>query len=245
MRVSWSQLATLLLSISSCLLAFGALAQVDGLLTNGGFEDPYLTLDGEPLREVADGWTPWHVDGQGSPSWRERQPSYLMASDDDDLVREGIAAQLIASYYETHDAGLYQVIDDGIVEGMHLEFSAYARVWSNATEDRAQSEYDGDVFVQVGVDPTGGRDPASENIVWSTLTERYDEYQRHAVKVVAAGDDMTVFLRSWVLRPQAYSQVRWDEAQLRILNDGQPNPSASPIASAKTYRATATPAPDG
>ncbi len=245
MRVSQLKIVAFLVGISTLLLVFVALAQDDGLLTNGGFEEPYLTLDGEPLREVPDGWTPWHVDGQGSPRWRNRQPAYLMVSEGDDLVREGEAAQLLASYYETHDAGLYQVIDDGIAAGMHLEFSAYARVWSNATEDRAQSEYDGDVFVQVGIDPDGGRDPASENIVWSMLTERYDEYVRHVVKAVAVEDKVTVFLRSWVLKPQAYSQVHWDEAQLRVLNAGRPNPDVTIIAGVKTYRTTATPAPDG
>lgn len=242
-QTSYRQLA-ILIGVILLLLVFRVFAQDDGLLTNGGFEEPYLTLDGEPLREVASGWTPWHVEDSGSPRWRNRQPTYQLAKGEE-LIVEGLVTQLISSYYETHDGGLFQVIEEGITAGMNLEFSAYAHVWSNAIEDRSQSEHDGDVFVQIGVDPTGGSDPASENIIWSVLTERYDEYQRHSVKVMTTREKVTVFLRSIVLKPQAYSQVRWDHARLRILNRTLPSPSTTLVPHSKHHHKPASPSSDG
>ena len=225
-------------------------AQEINLLSNGGFEEPYITLDGDPLRDVAAEWNPWHMEGPGSPSWQNRQPSYSSMDDEGD-VREGSFAQRVASFYETHEAGMYQVVETGITIGMKLEFSAYAHVWSNASEDRSVSEYDGDVFVQVGIDPSGGSDPSSNEIIWSTLTERYDEYIQHVVSAVSKSNQVTVYVRSLVLKPQAYSQILWDDAILREVEATTGTASVTPIPNLtviprhqKLFEVTKTATPD-
>ena len=212
---------TIAFSLLICIRGIGA--QEMSLLKNGDFEGNFLTLDGEPLRIVAEGWHPWHQENPAKPRWQNRQPTYRRSdAAEDGWVKTGEAAQLIASYYETHDAGLYQVVQSGILPGMHLEFSAYARVWSNSYAGRDSSEDAGTIFIQIGVDPTGGRDPQNEAIVWSPPVKHYDEYHQHRVKATAQGKTVTVFLRSWVLKPVAYSEIRWDAAELRILRVGVP-----------------------
>lgn len=243
---SWCILICFIIGISGNFVN----AQETNLLRNGGFEEPFITLDGDPLRDVASEWNPWHVEGSGSPNWQHQQPSYSSV-DDEDYVREGSFAQRMASFYETHEAGMYQMVETGIAIGVKLEFSAYARVWSNASEDRSVSEYDGDVFVQVGIDPSGGSDPSSDEIVWSTLTERYDEYLQHVVRAVSKSNQVTVYVRSIVLKPQAYNQILWDDAILREVKSRTGTATATPTINLtaipqneKLYEVTKTPAPD-
>ncbi|MCA9994635.1 MAG: hypothetical protein KDE56_02735 [Anaerolineales bacterium] len=68
---------------------------------------------------------------------------------------------------------------------------------------------------RVGIDPTGGRDPRSDKVVWGTEAHIYNAY--HAVPSVSAqavGDKATVFLESQTLWPLKHNDAYWDEAQL-------------------------------
>src|SRR5690348_452899 len=62
------------------LVLLPAQAQGQNLLTNPGFEKPFVTLDGNPPRQVAQGWSPWNLSGGQSTS-ENIQPSYFPASD--------------------------------------------------------------------------------------------------------------------------------------------------------------------
>jgi LysM repeat protein len=232
------------------LLATGrTFAQGQNLLTNPGFEPPYSTLTGNPPPQVAQGWQPWWV--SGGPSESENvQPEYYRASDVSSAVggvpriRSGQDAQLYYSFFATHDGGLYQQVS-GVTAGTPLRFSAYVYVWSSSFDDPNRSENDGGVVVQVGIDPNGGTDGTSANIVWSqAIANQYDAYNLYSVDATPTGNRVTVFIRSTVSTPVKNNNIYVDDASLTATGAGQATQSAPPTATQTPKpAATNTPVP--
>ncbi len=214
-RAVYSGLVLLILSLP---VATGVRAQADNVLNNPGFEEDFQEQDDNPLLKVAEGWTSWYraAEGDNAAAWELVQPEYGPARDVDEHahIREGETSQVIRSFYATFDAGLLQEIADVEVNSW-LRFSANAWVWSSVLDDPEQSEDDGDVFVQVGIDPDGGTDPDSEEIVWSEISyELYDGWREYAVVTQATGEEVSVFVRALVGQPVRNTHVWIDETQL-------------------------------
>jgi hypothetical protein len=181
------------------------------LLVNPGFES-FAAFNGNPPGEVAQGWTAWSITGGSAPSY-QLQPAYRQTAPNSARIRGGINAQQISSDFATHIGGLYQSLSD-ITPGSSVRFSVYAYVWSSSFADPDVSEQDGDVTLQVGIDPTGGTDPQSANIVWSEPVKQYDEYNEYIVTTQAQSSTVTVFIRSAVDFPVQASTVYLDDANL-------------------------------
>lgn len=199
-------------------VATGVRAQAENVLSNPGFEEDFQEEDDNPLLQVAGGWTAWYraAEGEDAASWELLQPEYAPARDEDEhaRIREGESSQVIRTFYATFDAGLLQEVAD-VEANSWLRFSANAWVWSSVLDDPEQSEDDGDVFVQVGIDPDGGTDPDSEEIVWSEISyELYDGWREYAVVTQAAGEEVSVFVRAQVGQPVRNTHVWIDETQL-------------------------------
>ena len=200
--------------------AAGANAQAVNVLTNPGFEESFTVRDGDQFVRVAEGWTPWHREAEGEDAftWELIQPEYQSASDTDESshIREGEYSQLLRSFYATFDAGLLQEYE-GVEVNSWLRFSASAWVWSSKLDDPLQSEADGDVFVQVGIDPDGGTDGESEDIVWSEITyELYDGWRDFVVVTQATAETITVFIRVLVGQPVRNNFVWLDDTKLYL-----------------------------
>lgn len=206
---------TVWLLCAGCLilaLSISVNAQDGNLLQNPGFEEPFNTLDGDPPRQVAQGWTPWHVPAaEGAPTYERRQPEYEPSAD---RIQEGSSSQLIGAFFATHDGGVYQRVT-GITPGETLRFSIFAYVWSSMSDNRDSSIENGDVMVQVGIDPTGGTDPGGEAIVWSPEgIEEYDAFNEYTVEAEAQADAVTVFVRTAIGVPVANTAIYLDQASL-------------------------------
>jgi len=226
------------------LLAWGpAQAQSTNLLTNPGFEQPFSTVDGDPPREVAQGWVPWHVPAPaGSPSFFNRQPEYYPTAPDTARIHSGSDAQQVLSFFAVHTGGVFQRVT-GIAPGAELEFSAYAYIWSTTFDEPDVSEEDGDVVVDVGIDPTGGTDGESENIVWSSSVESddsYDAYKQYTVQATAQGSAVTVFIRTQAGVPVKHNNIYLDDASLTAVGGDTSGPTAT---TAPTEQASNTPVP--
>ena len=209
-----------LMLIVLMLFAAGANAQALNVLTNPGFEDDFTERDDDPLLQVAEGWTHWHraAEGEDAATWELILPEYQSASatDESSHIREGESAQLLRAFYATFDAGLLQEIE-GVKVDSWLRFSVSAWVWSSRMDDPLQSESDGDVFVQVGIDPDGGTDGESEDIAWSEITyELYDGWRDFVVVTQATGKTVTVFIRVLVGQPVRNNFVWLDDAKLYL-----------------------------
>jgi hypothetical protein len=137
------------------------------LLTNPGFEDPYVPFQGDTTRMVANGWSAWHVPQRaGDEGFRNLKPEYQPASASNPArIRNGSNAQEYFSFFATHTGGLYQQVE--VPAGSTVDFSAHIYAWSTRFDNLDQSEDPGRVQVQVGIDPNGGTDGESERIIWS------------------------------------------------------------------------------
>lgn len=214
--VSWT--------ITILLVAFAFLnpaqaQQGQNLLTNPGFEKPFVTVDGNPPRQVAQGWSPWNIGGGQSAS-ENVQPEYYPASDVTNglgvpRIRGGSDAQQYHSFFATHDGGVFQRVT-GITKGAQLRFSAYIYVWSSTFDDVNKSEGDGSIVVEVGIDPTGGTSGDSTSIVWSAPAIQYDSYNEYSVTATAQENAVTVFVRSTVSTPVKNNNIYVDDASLTI-----------------------------
>lgn len=230
---------------------------ITNLLANGDFEGDFIELEGAEPRKVAESWTPWHVAPSGSsPSFANHDPNYDEETDRIRLDEDG-KAQKYFTLFATHQGGIYQEVDS-LTSGTTYRFSVYAYVWSSSFEDIEVSEDPGDVVVRVGIDPNGGTDGESSDIVWSTAaTFFYDAYRQYAVIATAESTSVTVFVESTVGEPRANNYIYLDDAVLEVAsetvvvvehtptsetNTGLVNDTATPTAAPS---ATDTPAADG
>lgn len=207
-------LSLLLTLLSVSLLLFPTLAQEDdsaNLLTNPGFEEPYVEQEGILPRQVAEGWTAWNLPPENT------QPEYAPSSATNaDRVREGDEAQRYFSFFSPHVAGLYQVVS-GLTAGEEVNFSIYAYTFSsNDAEAVDESEDPCGITVEVGIDPTGGEDSESAAIVWSDAVEDCDAYNLYSISAVPEGDTVTVYVRTNASVGRLTSEVYLDEASLTV-----------------------------
>lgn len=215
-RLSIIFIMSLLLFIS---ISFSQDNTVTNLLQNGDFEGNFAELDGADPRNVAESWTPWHIAAsETSPSFANHDPNYDEETDRVRLDEDG-KAQKYFTLFATHQGGIYQEVDS-LTSGTTYRFSIYAYVWSSSFEDVDVSEDPGDVVVRVGIDPNGGTDGASEDIIWSTAaTFFYDAYRQYAVIATAESASVTVFVESTVGEPRDNNYIYLDDAVLEVASE--------------------------
>ena len=215
-------------------ISFGQGGEASNLLENGDFEGEFTELDGADPRNVAEGWTPWHVGrSDSSPSFANHDPNYDEETDRIRLDEEG-SAQKYFTLFATHHGGIYQEVDSA-TSGATYRFSIYAYVWSSSFEDADVSEDPGNVVVRVGIDPNGGTDGESDDIVWSTAaTFFYDAYRQYSVIATAESSTITVFVESTVGEPRANNYIYLDDAVLEAASDTAVVPEGSPTSETNT-----------
>lgn len=196
-------------------LSFGQAQAVDNLLSNPGFEEEFVDFEGEEPRSVGAAWTPWHIPASyDSPAYANHSPHYQPAAPETSRIRSGDNAQSYFSLYATHKGGLYQQVETA-ESGTFYRFSIYARVWSSTFQDFEESEEPGDVALLVGIDPTGGTNGSSGDIVWSPVAAfYYDAYRQYSVIAEAQSSTITVFVMSTIETPVANSYIYLDDAAL-------------------------------
>jgi hypothetical protein len=150
----------------------------------------------------------WH-----NPEFRDtaggpQEPSRKVAGDN---------SQKYFTFYSLHEAGLYQTVG-GIKPGARLRFSVYMLAWSTADNDAYRSFGQPTMGMKVGIDPYGGNNPWSSNIIWSPVTEAFDHWETFTVEAVARSDRVTVFTRSRPYFAIQHNDVYVDEASLVVVS---------------------------
>jgi len=181
------------------------------LLVNGGMERPYQG-QGAPTRTAPNGWSLWV--GAGAPeAFPHTDPLQVIDGEVSWNVKQGDGAFTAAGYQRV----------GGLTPGTRLSFSAHA--WLYTCNDRQysciipdypyrRSDPSAGASVKVGIDPTGGTDPLSANVVWSGGVAPYDQWATPSVVAEAKGDAVTVFLYMTQAQGLALNNVYWDGAQL-------------------------------
>lgn len=188
-----------------------ARAQGDNLLQNPGMESPYAG-QGASNQTAPSGWRLWL---QGAPV-----TAYPHV--DPNQIHGGSAAWNINRGFEVFTAGGYQQVS-GIKPGSIMRGSAFGLLYtcnnqatsciSNGARvsDRASGAY-----IKVGIDPSGGTDPNSPLINWSSNSAAFDNWTAVSVDATACNTSVTLFLYSTQALPMALNNVYWDDASLRV-----------------------------
>lgn len=224
--------------------------QEGNLLQNPGFESPYEKQccqpepeypAGTPIDEVqvAAGWRGWWLppdidaahpsrcdENSGGncvawhrPEWREAFCGEVCAN----RIRSGSNAQKYFTFFSVHDAGMYQQVG-GITPGRRLRFSVYMQAWS-ASGQSTTSSGQASMGMRVGIDPFGGTNPFSPNVIWSPVRDTYDTWGLYTVEATARGGAVTVFTRSAPVWPLEHNDVYVDDASLVYVGGSAPAPT--------------------
>lgn len=203
-----------------------AVADAPNLVSNPSFEgeySAYVPPDGHPdcpagictTAQMAPEWTPWwRSHDPADEDWIIRMPEYKPADPDFTnpvRVRSGDAAQQYFTFHSTHEAGFYQQVT--VTAGLEYCFSTWGHSWSAADDDDAYSgPDDGELMQKVGIDPTGGTDWQSEDIIWGDARIQYDVYGQFAVTATAEAPVITVYVYSQPNWAKKHNDVYWDDA---------------------------------
>ena len=248
--------------------AAAAPQQQDGnLLQNPSFEGTYSAWNGIPQIQMPAGWTPWWIDGTGDPDWKDQRPEWKPAEIEKyaDRIHSGTRALQWHKSYATYWAGAYQQVS--VPANATLKFSAYTQAWSCSDYSKCSegstvwSLEPANTDMRIGIDPTGGTNPLSANVVWSASSNPLDAWVYLEVTATAQGGTVTVFLFSHPDWPKQNQDGYFDDASLVVVGAGSaPAPTAVPASQETTTAAepttqssdaaaasfvTATPAADG
>jgi hypothetical protein len=209
------------------------------LVDNPSFEgqySAYIPPNGHPdcpagicaTAQMAPNWIPWWRSHDPSdPDYIIRMPEYKPASpifNDPVRVRSGQAAQQYFTFFSTHEAGFLQ--QSAVIPGVTYRFQVWGHSWSAQDDDDAYSgPEDGLLIQKVGIDPTGGDDWQSANIIWGAERLQYDIYGLFEIAATAQAPTMTLFVYSQPAFPVKHNDVYWDDAELISLN-----PPVTPLA---------------
>jgi LysM repeat protein len=216
------------------------------LLANPGFELPYEQLGSADIF-VANGWNAWYLTPGGAnypsdcpssapasckpyrvPGYRDTQPQN---EKEPARARSGDSQSWGVSY-AIYIAGVYQRVTN-TTPGTQLRFSAYLQGF-NCDDDRGcfggvgkygYSYEPGDMQTRVGIDPTGGTDAFSPNVVWSAYQNPLDAFSLQQVTAVAQGNAVTVFVWSSPTFPEKHTQIYLDDASLIAVGQGTLTPN--------------------
>ncbi len=212
----------------------------NNLLNNPNFEQAHgdgVTLTAPP------GWSIWASTTDGLVGRQLRRGQEVVSSVG---VLEGNGSFDAYKGWSVFSVSLYQTVS-GIQPGATLRLSAFGRIWScdsNAEEPidpcigeggQVAGSIDTGASFRVGIDPGGGNDPNSPNIVWSNPIAPYSGFQQAAVEAAATAGSVTVVLNASMQTPARHQHVFWDQASLTVVGEGsgtaaQPQAASAPPA---------------
>ena len=245
----------LLIFLGPLLAALPVAADGPNLLQNPGFEQPFAaSIPGKENCLIAVPWLAWFVVG---PSERTSQgyllvPEYKMSTRNDapfNRVHSGDLAQQYFHSFGNFQAGVYQVVQK-VTPGALLRLQMWGFTWScdNESKGNCGNNTSGDpspMHLRIGIDPTGGTDPFSPNIVWSAEVNAWDTWTLLQIEATAVNSTITVFAYSYPDYRSQDNNVYLDDASLVELAPpatNTPVPTDTPQAS-PTPKATKTPVP--
>jgi LysM repeat protein len=160
----------------------------------------------------------WHM-----PEFRDTRSM----PQDPPRIRSGENSQKYFTFWSVHEGGVYQVVE-GLRPGTPLRFSIYLQAWSatklNGVEPNPHFSFgQTSMHMKVGIDPTGGTDPWSKDIVWSAEKDTFDKFERYDVQAVARANKVTVFTHSRPENPMEHNDVYLDDAELSFIGGASPS----------------------
>ncbi|MGC9467351.1 MAG: LysM peptidoglycan-binding domain-containing protein [Anaerolineae bacterium] len=200
-----------------------------------------------------EGWvTWWSEEGDFKRPECKVIPNEHPFNADPSRIHQGYYSGMCFTFYGKQNAGYYQVVRN-IPPGSLVEGSFYAHAWSCSEDWPPTSCGDPNGFYfRVGIDPNGGTDPFSSNIVWSSPYYVYDTYGYVGPVQATVGESgaATLFVQSYAKWALKHNDAYYDNASLKLLTPAEtPTPTSEPLPPTSevepTPRPTATRSPDG
>lgn len=201
-------------------------------MVDWNFEGAFSQQDGIPQIQAPEGWRGWWVEGNpldepGVTGHFRPEMGPISAAAYPYRVKAGSQAVKIHKMYGTYHAGLLARVD--AVAGREYTFSAFAQIWTGATEGSPPIS-EGDPYnfaVSVGIDPTGGEDPLSDTVVWCDEVGQaaWDAYVPLQIRAVARAAHVTVFVRCRCKWRVKHNDSYWDVALLTASGGADPEPT--------------------
>lgn len=123
------------------------------------------------------------------------------------IAHGGKHAQCIVAHGQWGDG-----LDDAVVT------QASARVGKTCTFGiwtyAASADGSGNIVRKVGIDPTGGKDPKSPNVIWSSGSTKLDSWEKQLITAVAKSPVVTVFA-------YAHSTVKGEQQHYFYVDDAE------------------------
>jgi len=212
------------------------------------------TFTGAQYGEIftPEGWVTWWAEGEFKRPECKVIPNEAPFNGDPDRIHNGYYSGMCFTFFGKQNAGYYQVVRN-IPEGSQVEGAFYAHAWSCGDDSPPLSCGDPYAFYfQVGIDPNGGTDPFSGNIVWSSPYFNYDTFGKvgPVQATVGASGAATLFVKAYGKWDLKHNDAYFDDMSLTMLTAAEP-PTATPepppptAAIPPTPQFTPTPRPDG
>ena len=148
-------------------------------LQNAHFEKGFRIIQRDGVTDfVINEWYPYIDDIQPLDPKALRDPRSVSFKYEEFVYRDGRRAQRV-DITGAVQAGIYQSLCSN--RGWDYEFSAHYHLPEPATG-----------MARIGIDPTGGTNPASSNVVWKMAPNK-DEWRSLTVRATAAADTVTLF----------------------------------------------------
>jgi len=212
--------------------ACGGRAASANLLINGGLEGGQHEQESGDVR-VPDGWagfwkapgTPVLYDPQNTSGYQRPEMSVIAGQppfDNPSRIFEGAQALRVTGNERAFDAGVWQQV--AVTPGAVYCVTGSGHAWSShgsynpfqSTLDTADDQRNANFLL--GIDPTGGTDPWSGNIVWGSSAQLYDRYQPiYAARTSALTPTITVFVRGFMLWRFDHNEMFFDGIALNQL----------------------------
>ena len=163
---------------------------------------------GDSSLMTAVSWAPWWLaSAADDPGWQNKRPVFSAHTLD------GRPVQQLSTPFGTHVAGLWQQVP--AAAGNQYTLTVEGQAWSSEDAAPASQLEASDVNLQIGVDPTGGLDPASPLIVWSEKAQPLSHWETLSLTITAESALLTLFLKSAPNRPKRQQSIFWRNAFLR------------------------------
>jgi LysM repeat protein len=212
-----------------------------------GASDFYQNHPNNCYEGAPEGCVAWH-----NPEYRDTKGVVLGPS----RIHSGNNSQKYFTFWSVHQAGVMQTV--AVPPGATLRFGIWMHAWSTNQDGREEfpdsyfSAGQSSMHMKVGIDPCGGENPWSSNIVWGSEHDSYDQFGYYEVRATAQCDKVTVFTHSMPEKAMKHNDVYIDDAELVIIDASGvvlPAPAAAavppsaPVNSAPSSVVNAAPAP--
>jgi LysM repeat protein len=215
------------------------------------------TFSGAQYGEIftPEGWVTWWQEGEFKRPECKVIPNEHPFNADPNRIYQGYYSGMCFTFFGKQNAGYYQVVRN-IPAGSVVEGSFYAHAWACSDDNPPESCGDPySFYFQVGIDPNGGTDPFSQNIVWGSPAYHYDTYGLvgPVQATVGEGGAATMFIKAYGKWPLKHNDAYMDNPSLKLISQGEtptptpppPPPTSEAPETPPTLQFTPTPRPDG